>query len=94
MARRRTSQLEAPPLPVAPLSRSPVWIDAGRRFGRPCMTGTSVLVDVIVDLHAAGEPIEAIAREYGVRPQAIVAVLAWHRAQQPEAWRAVWAVTT
>jgi uncharacterized protein (DUF433 family) len=75
-----------------PIARttSPVWIDQARSFGRPCLTGTRVQVTILADLRAAGEPIEAIAQEFNVRPAAVAAALEWHRSQQPAAWRAVW----
>ena len=42
-----------------------IVIDPRVRFGRPCVTGTGVATDVIVDRFDAGDTIDEIARDYG-----------------------------
>lgn len=42
-----------------------IVIDPGVRFGRPCVAGTGVATDVIVDRFDAGDTIDEIARDYG-----------------------------
>ena len=46
-------------------ARRPVSIDPRVQFGRPCLTGTGIPTDVIVDRWRAGDTIAEIAEDYG-----------------------------
>jgi uncharacterized protein (DUF433 family) len=44
--------------------RARITVDPGVCHGRACVAGTRVMVSVILDNLAAGEPLEAILRSY------------------------------
>ena len=46
-------------------ARRPVSIDPRVQFGRPCLAGTGIPTDVIVDRWRAGDTIAEIAKDYG-----------------------------
>jgi len=48
--------------------RRPVAIDPRVQFGRPCLAGTGIPTDVIVDRWRAGDTIAEIAEDYGEEP--------------------------
>ena len=54
-----------------------VAIDPRRAFGRPTVKGRALKVDVLVDLHRAGESVATIARNYELSEDVIEAVLRW-----------------
>lgn len=56
-----------------------VSIDPRRSFGRPTLQGTGVTVDIVADLVRAGEPPEAVAREFGVSKDAVNRAVSWQR---------------
>ena len=56
-----------------------VSIDPRRSFGRPTLQGTGVTVDIIADLVRAGDPPEAVAREFGVSKDAVTRAVSWQR---------------
>lgn len=48
-----------------------IVIDPERSFGRPTLAGKGIRVDVVVERYRAGETIEELARDYGVKVEAI-----------------------
>lgn len=50
-----------------------VSIDPRKSFGRPCLAGTGIPADVLVERFRAGDPIREIAADYGVPEEEIEA---------------------
>lgn len=72
---------------VSPPRSGAVSVDPEVSFGRPVLTGTRVKVAIVADLAAAGESVEAIAREFSVDAATVRVAIAWHRG---EGGRAIW----
>ncbi len=55
-----------------------IWIDPARCGGKPCVRGHRIRVSLILDLLAAGEPVEEILRDYpGLTREDIQACIAY-----------------
>jgi uncharacterized protein (DUF433 family) len=54
-----------------------ITADPQFRFGRPVIAGTRVPVDALVGHVAAGDDIDAVAKEYGVTNDDVLAALAY-----------------
>ena len=55
-----------------------IWIDPARCGGKPCIRGHRIWVSLILDLLAAGEPVEDILRNYpGLTREDIQACIAY-----------------
>lgn len=52
-----------------------IAVDPDVRFGRPVVKGTRVPIDIVLGQLAAGLTVEAVAHEYGVTRDAVLAVL-------------------
>ena len=52
-----------------------IVVDPGICHGKACIKGTRVMVSVVLDNLAAGEPSEEIARAYHVEPEDVRAAL-------------------
>lgn len=52
-----------------------ITVDPAVRFGRPAIKGTRVPVDTVLGQLAAGLTVEAVADEYGLTREAVLAVL-------------------
>ena len=52
-----------------------IVVDPEVRFGRPVIKGTRVPIDIVLGQLAAGLTVEAVAGEYGVTRDAVLAVL-------------------
>jgi uncharacterized protein (DUF433 family) len=52
-----------------------ITVDPAVRFGRPVIKGTRVPVDTVLGQLAAGLTVEAVADEYGLTREAVLAVL-------------------
>jgi uncharacterized protein (DUF433 family) len=58
-------RLYLPALKPAKVERRIIVIDPRIRFGRPVLDGTGIRAEIVVDRFRAGEPIEALASDYG-----------------------------
>jgi uncharacterized protein (DUF433 family) len=54
-----------------------IEVDEAVRFGRPVIRGTRVPVDVLVGKVAGGMAAEAVAEEYGVRREDVLAAISY-----------------
>jgi uncharacterized protein (DUF433 family) len=54
-----------------------IVVDEAVRFGRPVLRGTRVPVDLVVGKLAGGMSMEAVAAEYGLEREDILAALAY-----------------
>lgn len=62
--------------------RMPVVIDPRLQFGRPCLVGTGIPVDVLVERFEAGDTIDLLAEDYGRDRQEIEEAIRFdHRAR-------------
>jgi uncharacterized protein (DUF433 family) len=52
-----------------------IEMDAGRRFGKPCIAGTRVDVATVIGAVAAGETVEDVAHEYSIDREQVLAAL-------------------
>ena len=52
-----------------------IVVDPAICHGKACIKGTRVMVSVVLDNLAAGEPSEEIARAYQVEPEDVMAAL-------------------
>ena len=52
-----------------------ITVDPAVRFGRPVIKGTRVPIDVVLGQLAAGLTADAVAEEYGVTRDAVIAAL-------------------
>jgi len=52
-----------------------IAVDGSVRFGRPVISGTRVPVDTIVGKLAEGMAVEAVAEEYGIEREDVLAAL-------------------
>jgi uncharacterized protein (DUF433 family) len=52
-------------------------VDEAVRFGRPVLRGTRVPVDLVVGKLAGGMSVEAVAAEYGLEREDVLAALAY-----------------
>ncbi len=57
--------------------RERISVDPRICHGKPCIAGTRVLVSVVVDNIAAGEPFAAVAQGYGISIEDVQAALAY-----------------
>ncbi len=58
--------------------RERISVDANICHGKPCLKGTRVMVSVVLDNLAAGEPVEAILKSYPtLKPEDIQASLSY-----------------
>jgi uncharacterized protein (DUF433 family) len=57
--------------------RERISVDPEICHGKACITGTRVMVSVVLDNLAAGEPFEAIMRGYGLELEDIKAALSY-----------------
>ncbi len=62
--------------------------DPAVRFGRPVITGTRVPVDAVVARVGSGMTVEAVADEYGIRPEDVRNALQYaaHVLSQETVW--------
>ena len=68
-----------------------ISVDAGVRFGKPCLAGTRIDVATIIDALGAGESYESVERDYEVTREQILAALRYAAhvaAHQPPAVKA------
>lgn len=54
-----------------------IVVDDRVRFGKPVIEGTRVPVDVVLGKLAGGMPVEAVAEEYGLTREDVLAALAY-----------------
>ena len=54
-----------------------ISVDSSIKGGKPVITGTRVPVDVILGHLAAGDSVETVAAEYGIRREDVLAALAY-----------------
>ncbi|KKT74395.1 MAG: hypothetical protein UW71_C0025G0003 [Parcubacteria group bacterium GW2011_GWB1_44_7] len=52
-----------------------ITMDEKIQFGKPVITGTRVPVEVVIGHIAAGDPIEAVMKEYGLTKAQVLAAL-------------------
>lgn len=52
-----------------------ISVDAGVRFGKPCIAGTRIDVATIVGALAGGESFEDVERDYGVTREQVLTAL-------------------
>lgn len=52
-----------------------IEVDAGRRFGKPCIAGTRVDVATVVGALAADESVERVAAELGLDREQVLTAL-------------------
>ena len=52
-----------------------ISVDAGIRFGKPCIAGTRVDVATVVGALAGGESFEGVERDFGLSRQQVLAAL-------------------
>jgi uncharacterized protein (DUF433 family) len=57
--------------------RERITFDPGICHGKACIKGTRVMVSVILDNLAAGEPTDSIVNGYHLQPEDILAALAY-----------------
>jgi uncharacterized protein (DUF433 family) len=57
--------------------RERISVDPEICHGKACITGTRVMVSVVLDNLAAGEPVEEIMRGYGLEREDIKAALSY-----------------
>jgi len=51
---------------------SQVWRKVGIKSGQPCIRGTGVLVEIVVERFVTGETIAEIAEDYAIQPEAVL----------------------
>lgn len=56
-----------------------VVIDPRVQFGRPCLRGTGIPTDVIIDRFLASETIESLAADYGIEPRQVEEAIRYER---------------
>lgn len=52
-----------------------ITMDPGVRFGKPCVAGTRVDVATVVDALGAGDSVEAVAEEFAIGRDQVLAAL-------------------
>ena len=52
-----------------------ISVDAGVRFGKPCLTGTRIDVATVIGALGAGESIDDVQRDYGLAQQQVLTAL-------------------
>lgn len=52
-----------------------ISVDAGVRFGKPCVAGTRIDVATVIGALASGESFDDVEREYGLTHQQVLTVL-------------------
>ena len=52
-----------------------IWIDAERRFGKPCLVGTRMDIATIVGALGAGDSYAVVEQEYGLTREQILTAL-------------------
>ena len=57
----------------------PVVVDPRVQFGRPCLQGTGIPTEVLMERFMAGEPIDDIASDYGVDRSMIEAAIRFEK---------------
>lgn len=57
-----------------------VQVDPAVQFGRPCIAGTRICVDVVAEQVYAGDPVDAVADDFDVS-RADVLVACWYVAR-------------
>jgi uncharacterized protein (DUF433 family) len=62
-----------------------IEIDARRAFGRPIVAGTRVPADELSQRFAAGDSLDAIARDFRLDPNVVESVLQWEMARKQDA---------
>ena len=68
-----------------------ISVDAGTRFGKPCLTGTRLDVATVIDALGTGESYESVERDYQVTREQILTALRYAAhvaAHQPPAVKA------
>ena len=52
-----------------------IWVDAGTRFGKPCLAGTRIDVATVIGALAGGETFEDLERDYRITHEQVLTSL-------------------